>query len=102
VSIRSPAHVAAAMRDRVIIAAGEDKATGTSHVAELKDRITRGIEPPLTQKEWVSLAAWDRGKLFARKRGQHNQGKMARVLRPWLLDLKAQRRSDLRGEGTQA
>ena len=56
--------------DRVILAAGEDAATGSRKLDELIDRIAKGEERPLTPKEARSLDGVRAGK-FKRRRGQH-------------------------------
>jgi uncharacterized protein YoaH (UPF0181 family) len=63
------ADLAAKWHDRVIIAAGEDAATGTKKLDELLDRIAAEEEPVLTPQETASLREVRSGK-FKRKRGQ--------------------------------
>jgi hypothetical protein len=80
--------------NRVVLAAGEDAQTGSRKLEALREAMTRGDEPPPTEADWIAFDARAAGKLFARKRGQHGQGRQARVLRPWLLELKARLKTD--------
>jgi hypothetical protein len=79
--------------DRVVLAAGEDNARrNTARMHELL-RI-------FTAEERASLEAYHQGRLFRRKPGEHKsshrhqQGRQARLLKPWLHDLKQEMKRD--------
>jgi hypothetical protein len=81
------------LSDRVVIAAGEDAATGSKKLGQLLDQIAKDLAPKLTPKETSSLRDVHDGR-FKKKPGQHNgdrrfvQGIHAQQLSEWLKKLK--------------
>jgi hypothetical protein len=80
------------LSDRVVIAVGEDAATGSRKLGELLDQIAKDLEPNLTSKETSSLRDVHDGR--KKKPGQHKgdrrfvQGIRAQQISEWLKKLK--------------
>jgi hypothetical protein len=57
--------------DRVVIAAGEDAATGSKKMAELLEQVAKDLAPGLTPNETATLSDYYAGRRFKRRQGEY-------------------------------